>query len=184
MYYHAGTHPEKAFPKSVIFYTNSLLLYLDKTQRILKQNTTCAQNMLSQALPLRYLNDPFPSLWYYSDFPVWSSRTTIPLAHIPHLSPSDSFQSLLPSSHPETVPSQFSSIPSFLAGCFSSRKNHSNSSSLSVFTCYNRMAGNKISNDPSSFLSPFSEASFGHSSCSHFFSLLFSGLQIPTPLLY
>lgn len=28
----------------------------------------------------------------------------VPLAHIPNFSPSDSFQSLLPSSHPETVP--------------------------------------------------------------------------------
>lgn len=87
-------------------------------------------------------------------------QTPPPLAHIPHLLPSDSFQSLLPSSHPETVSSWFSSIRSFLASCSSSRNDHSNSYFLYVFTCYNRMAGSKISNDHSSFLSPFSEASF------------------------
>ena len=150
-YYHAGT-----LPKSVIFYTNPLL-YLHKTQRILKGNRKCAQNMLSQALPLGYLNDPFPSLPYYSDFPVWSSgTTTLSLPIFPtscHLTASKVCS-------PETVPSWFSPIPSFAAGCFSSRKNHTNSHFLYVFTCYDRMAGSKISNDYSSFLPPFSEASF------------------------
>lgn len=49
-YYHAGTHPEKAFPKSVIFYTNTLLLYLVKPKD--SWNSKCAQNVLSQAFPL------------------------------------------------------------------------------------------------------------------------------------
>lgn len=41
-YYHAVTHSGKAFPTSVVFYTNSLLPYLDKTQRILKGNSKYA----------------------------------------------------------------------------------------------------------------------------------------------
>lgn len=51
---------------------------------------------------------------------------------------------------------------SYLASCFSSRKDHSNSYFLYVFTCYNTMAGRKINNNYHSCLHflkyPLSEA--------------------------
>lgn len=100
------------------------------------------------------------SQWSFSISTILFQLPSLKLQdHISCTCPSPAIRQL-PSSHPETAPSWFSSIPSFLAGCFSSRKNHSNSYFLYVFVCYNRMAGNKISNDHSSFLSPFSEASF------------------------
>lgn len=104
------------------------------------------------------------------------------LVHIPHLLPSDSFQSLLPSSHPKRVPRRFSSIPRFLASCFS-RKYHCNSYKemcLHITTVW--LGIRLVTIIHHSCLHSLENPCWGHSSCSHFFLLLFSSLQIPTPL--
>lgn len=102
-------------------------------------------------------SDPFPFLWHYSDLPVWSPRTTCSPC------PYSQFLTIwhLPKSAPIFSSWNSTSSPSFLAGCFSSMKDHSSSCFMCLYVTTGQLAVRSVTIIDCSSLHPTKHPSLG-----------------------